>query len=275
LDAVAIFGVKSRKADMTAILFERIDGVAKLTLNRPDVLNSFNRGMANELVDALAQIAADSSVRAVLLTGAGRGFCAGQDLAEAAPNDAPLPDLGDIVRDSYNPVIRAIRKLEKPVVCAVNGVAAGAGANLALACDIVLASREASFIQSFSKIGVIPDSGGTFLLPRIVGLHRATVLTMLADRVSAEQAREWGMVYEVCDPETLVERALAVARHLSTQPTRGLGLIKRGFNRSLGIDLDDQLDFEEELQREAGRTADYAEGVRAFLEKRKPAFVGE
>jgi 2-(1,2-epoxy-1,2-dihydrophenyl)acetyl-CoA isomerase len=260
---------------MTAILFERIDGVAKLTLNRPDVLNSFNRSMAKELVDALAQIATDSSLRAVLLTGAGRGFCAGQDLAEAAPKDAPIPDLGDIVRDSYNPVIRAIRKLEKPVVCAVNGVAAGAGANLALACDIVLASREASFIQSFAKIGVIPDSGGTFLLPRIVGLHRATVLAMLAERVSADQARDWGMVYEACEPDKLVERALAIAQHLATQPTRGLGLIKRGFNRSLGIDLDDQLDFEEELQREAGRTVDYAEGVRAFLEKRKPAFVGE
>jgi 2-(1,2-epoxy-1,2-dihydrophenyl)acetyl-CoA isomerase len=260
---------------MTAILFERVDGVAKLTLNRPDVLNSFNRAMAKQLVDALAGVAADSAARAVLLTGAGRGFCAGQDLAEAAPKDAPIPDLGDIVRDSYNPVIRAIRKLEKPVVCAVNGVAAGAGANLALACDIVFASRDAAFIQSFSKIGVIPDSGGTFLLPRIVGLHRASVLTMLAERVSADQAREWGMVYEVCEPDKLVERALTVAQHLATQPTRGLGLIKRGFNRSLGIDLDGQLDFEEELQREAGRTADYAEGVRAFLEKRKPAFIGE
>jgi len=259
---------------MNAILFERVGGVAKLTLNRPDVLNSFNRGMATELVAALAEIAADSSLRSVLLTGAGRGFCAGQDLAEAVPKDAPIPDLGDLVRESYNPVIRAIRKLEKPVVCAVNGVAAGAGANLALACDIVLASREASFIQSFAKIGVIPDSGGTFLLPRIVGLNRATVLTMLAERVSADQARDWGMAYEVCEPDKLLERTLAVAQHLATQPTRGLGLIKRGFNRSLGIDLDDQLDFEEELQREAGRTADYAEGVRAFLEKRKPAFVG-
>jgi 2-(1,2-epoxy-1,2-dihydrophenyl)acetyl-CoA isomerase len=260
---------------MNAILFEQVGSVAKLTLNRPDVLNSFNRGMASELVGALAKIGADSSVRAVLLTGAGRGFCAGQDLAEAVPKDGPMPDIGDIVRDSYNPMIRAIRMLEKPVVCAVNGVAAGAGANLALACDIVLASRDASFIQSFAKIGLIPDSGGTFFLPRIVGLHRATVLAMLAERVSADQARDWGMVYEVCEPDKLVERALAVAQHLATQPTRGFGLIKRGFNCSLGIDLDEQLDFEEELQREAGRTADYAEGVRAFLEKRKPAFVGE
>jgi 2-(1,2-epoxy-1,2-dihydrophenyl)acetyl-CoA isomerase len=260
---------------MSAILFETVEGVAKLTLNRPDVLNSFNRSMARELGDALRRIGDDSGLRAVLLTGAGRGFCAGQDLAEAAPKDRPMPDLGDIVRDSYNPVIRAIRTLEKPVVCAVNGVAAGAGANLALACDIILASREASFIQSFAKIGVIPDSGGTFLLPRIVGLHRASVLTMLAEKISAEQARDWGMVYRVCEPAELVDTALATAIYLATQPTRGLGLIKRAFNRSLGIDLDRQLDLEEELQREAGRTADYAEGVRAFLEKRKPRFTGQ
>jgi 2-(1,2-epoxy-1,2-dihydrophenyl)acetyl-CoA isomerase len=260
---------------MTAILFDTTDGVAKITLNRPEVLNSFNRPMARELSDALRRVGADSTLRAVLLTGVGRGFCAGQDLAEAAPKDGPMPDLGDIVRDSYNPVIRAIRTLEKPVVCAVNGVAAGAGANLALACDILFASRDASFIQSFSKIGVTPDSGGTFLLPRIVGLHRATVLTMLAEKLSAEQAREWGMVYQVCDPDALIEMAFATAKQLAAQPTRGLGLTKRGFNRSLGVDLDSQLDFEEELQREAGRTADYAEGVRAFLEKRKPTFKGE
>jgi len=185
-----------------------------------------------------------------------------------------MPDLGDIVRDSYNPVIRAIRKLEKPVVCAVNGVAAGAGANLAFACDIVFASSGATFVQSFAKIGVIPDSGGTFILPRIVGLHRATVMTMLAEKMSAEQARDWGLVYMVVEPNTLLETATGTARQLATQPTRALGLIKRGFNRSLGIDLDTQLDFEEELQREAGKTADYAEGVHAFLEKRKPVFTG-
>lgn len=270
-----MFSVDFTNLHMNAILFETVDGVAKLTLNRPEVLNSFNRSMALELGSALDRVAADATLRAVLLTGAGRGFCAGQDLAEAAPKDGVMPDLGDIVRDSYNPVIRAIRMLEKPVVCAVNGVAAGAGANLALACDIVFASTEASFIQSFSKIGVIPDSGGTFMLPRIVGLHRATILTMLAEKVSAEQAREWGMVYKVCEPAALRETALATAKYLATQPTRGLGLTKRGFNRSLGIDLDRQLDVEEELQREAGRTADYAEGVRAFLDKRKPVFRGE
>jgi 2-(1,2-epoxy-1,2-dihydrophenyl)acetyl-CoA isomerase len=257
------------------ILFEPDQGVARITLNRPDVLNSFNRAMAAELRDALDTVAREDALRAVLLTGAGRGFCAGQDLAEASPRpDGSLPDLGDFVREGYNPIIRGIRTLEKPVVCAVNGVAAGAGANLALACDIVLASRDASFIQSFAKIGVIPDSGGTFLLPRIVGLQRASALAMLADRVSAEQACEWGMVYRVVEPALLADAAWTTAVHLAGQPTRGLGLIKRGFNRSLGIDLEAQLEYEEELQREAGRTADYAEGVRAFLAKRKPEFHG-
>jgi 2-(1,2-epoxy-1,2-dihydrophenyl)acetyl-CoA isomerase len=257
------------------ILFDTDLGVARVTLNRPDVLNSFNRAMARELCDALEAVATDPSLRAVLLTGAGRGFCAGQDLAEASPRpDGSLPDLGDFVREGYNKIILAVRTLEKPVVCAVNGVAAGAGANLALACDIVFASSEASFIQSFAKIGVIPDSGGTFLLPRIVGLQRASVLTMLAEKLTAQQALEWGMVYRVIEPAALHEAALATARYLATQPTHGLGLIKRGFNRSLGVDLKGQLDFEEALQREAGRTADYAEGVRAFLEKRKPVFEG-
>jgi 2-(1,2-epoxy-1,2-dihydrophenyl)acetyl-CoA isomerase len=171
-------------------------------------------------------------------------------------------------------VIRAIRTLEKPVICAVNGVAAGAGANLAFACDIVFAASSAIFVQSFAKIGVIPDSGGTFILPRIVGLHRATVLTMLAEKMSAEQARDWGLVYMITESEALLDTALGTARQLAAQPTRALGLIKRGFNKSLGIDLDAQLDYEEELQREAGASADYAEGVRAFLEKRKPNFQG-
>ncbi|MFL5616479.1 MAG: 2-(1,2-epoxy-1,2-dihydrophenyl)acetyl-CoA isomerase PaaG [Gemmatimonadaceae bacterium] len=259
----------------THINFETEQGVARITLNRPEVLNSFNRAMAHELSDALAVVAEDFSLRAVLLTGAGRGFCAGQDLAEASPRpDGSLPDLGDFVREGYNPIVRAIRSLEKPVVCAVNGVAAGAGANLALACDIVFASSDASFIQSFAKIGVIPDSGGTFILPRIVGLQRASALTMLAEKISAEQALAWGMIYRVVEASGLAAAAWSTATYLATQPTRGLGLIKRAFNQSLGIDLDRQLDYEEELQREAGKTADYAEGVRAFLEKRKPQFEG-
>jgi len=259
---------------MSDILFAAVDGVATITLNRPDVLNSFTRSMARELREALDAVGQDASLRAVVLTGAGRGFCAGQDLAEAAPKDGAMPDLGDIVRDSYNPVIRAVRTLEKPVICAVNGVAAGAGANLAYACDIVFAASNAMFVQSFAKIGVIPDSGGTFILPRIVGLHRATIMTMLAEKMSADQAKDWGLVYMITEPEALLETAVGTARQLATQPTRGLGLIKRGFNRSLGVDLDTQLDFEEELQREAGRTEDYREGVNAFLEKRKPVFKG-
>jgi 2-(1,2-epoxy-1,2-dihydrophenyl)acetyl-CoA isomerase len=249
-------------------------GVATVTLNRPDVLNSFNSVMAFELQATLAAIADDDVVRAVLLTGAGRGFCAGQDLAEAMPKGAVLPDLGDFVRTTWNPIIRAIRTLEKPVVCAVNGIAAGAGANLALACDIVFAASDANFIQSFAKIGVIPDSGGTFILPRLVGLQRATAMTMLCEKIGAAQALEWGMIHKVCEPSALMEAAHATAAHLATQPTRAFGLIKRGFNRSLGVDLGAQLDYEEELQREAGKTADYAEGVNAFLEKRKPKFVG-
>ncbi len=250
------------------------EGVATVTLNRPDVLNSFNSVMALELHATLAAIADDEMVRAVLLTGAGRGFCAGQDLAEAMPKQGVLPDLGDFVRTTWNPIIRAIRMLEKPVVCAVNGIAAGAGANLALACDIVLAASDATFIQSFAKIGVIPDSGGTFILPRLVGLQRATAMTMLCEKVSAAQALEWGMIYKVCEPAALMQAAHATASYLATQPTRAFGLIKRGFNRSLGVDLAAELDYEEELQREAGRTEDYAEGVKAFLEKRKPKFVG-
>lgn len=267
---------KLNSAAMTqCILSETDQNVARITLNRPEVLNSFNRKMAVELGEALGAAASDSTVRAILLTGAGRAFCAGQDLAEAMPltNTGEL-DLGEIVRASYNPIIRAIRQLEKPVVCAVNGVAAGAGANLALACDIVLASSEASFIQSFAKIGLIPDSGGTFFLPRIVGLARATSLMMLGEKISAARAVEFGMIYQLCEPGSLIDSAMSVAKTLAAMPTRALGLTKRALNASLGSDLDAQLDMEEELQARAGRTADFAEGIAAFTEKRKPVFTG-
>ncbi|MBX9929595.1 MAG: 2-(1,2-epoxy-1,2-dihydrophenyl)acetyl-CoA isomerase PaaG [Gemmatimonadaceae bacterium] len=260
----------------THLIVSQADGVTSVTLNRPDLLNSFNRAMAAEFLAVIAAVAADPAQRALYLTGAGRAFCAGQDLAEAMPQDGgALPDLGDFVRDGYNPIVKALRTLEKPVICAVNGVAAGAGANLAFCCDIVVAAEEAVFIQSFSKIGVVPDTGGTFILPRLVGLARATALTMLADKLSASKAKEWGLIYEVAPAATLHDTAYAIAKQLATQPTRALGMIKRGFNASLGITLDDALANEESMQREAGATADYAEGVRAFLEKRKPRFTGQ
>src|SRR6185503_2666081 len=249
-------------------------GVATLTLCRPDVLNSFNRRMAQELQRAFARVADDPGVRAVLLTGAGRGFCAGQDLAEATGLDLSAIDLGDVVKASYTPVVRAIREIEKPVVCAVNGVAAGAGANLAFACDIVVAAEEASFIQSFSKIGLVPDTGGSFFLPRLIGPARATALMFLAEKVTAKKALEWGMIYDVVPSTVLIDTATALARNLATMPTRGLALTKKLINASMSNDLQTQLALEEEMQRQAGHTADYAEGVRAFLEKRKPAYQG-
>lgn len=256
------------------LIVEAREGVASVTLNRPDVLNSFTRAMAREFTEAFARIAGDASIRAVLLTGAGRGFCAGQDLAEALPKEGTMPDLGDFVRETWNPVVLAVRTLEKPVVCAVNGVAAGAGANLAFACDIVFASSKATFVQSFTSIGVIPDTGGTFVLPRIVGLQRASALTMLGEKLSATEAHTFGLVYRVCEPDALIDAATQCARTLATRPTRAIGLTKRAFNESLGVSLTAQLAREEELQREAGRSADYAEGVAAFLEKRPARFTG-
>ena len=256
------------------ILYQVDQGVGTITLNRPDVLNSFNRAMAAEVRQAFAATSADVEVRAVLLTGAGRAFCAGQDLAEAMPKEGPAPDLGDIVARSYNPIVRAIRQLDKPVVCAVNGIAAGAGANLAFGCDFVIASSEASFIQSFSKIGLIPDTGGTFLLPRMVGMARATALMMLADKVTAQDAMTIGLIHRVVEAGKLMDEAIALSRQLATRPTRGLGLIKRALNASATNGLDEQLALEAQLQAEAGSTADYREGVKAFLEKRAPVFVG-
>ncbi|MCU0634944.1 MAG: 2-(1,2-epoxy-1,2-dihydrophenyl)acetyl-CoA isomerase PaaG [Gemmatimonadaceae bacterium] len=252
------------------------DGVLTLTLHRPDVLNSFNREMARALQDALRRAATDTAVRAVLLTGAGRAFCAGQDLAEALPaGDGPIPDIGEIVETSYNPVIRLIRHLEKPVVCAVNGVAAGAGANLAFACDLTLAADEATFIESFAKLGLIPDTSGTFFVPRLVGVQRATGMFFLAEKLTAARAKEWGLIWDTAPSAELMSRATTLARDLASQATRGFGLTKRALNASFANSLDAQLDVEAATMREAGRTADYEEGVRAFLGKRKPVYRGE
>jgi 2-(1,2-epoxy-1,2-dihydrophenyl)acetyl-CoA isomerase len=250
------------------------DGVLTVVFDRPDVLNSFNARMAEEVTGALREARENPAVRAVLVTGNGRAFCAGQDLSEVLPRDGHSPDLGEVVQRQYSPIIHAIRTLEKPVVCAVNGVAAGAGANIAFACDLVLAAEDATFIQSFAKIGLIPDSGGTFILPRLVGYQRAAALVMLGDKLDARTAKQWGLVYDVVPPTVLRDTSFDLSRRLAAMPTRALGLIKRGFNAGLRNDLDSQLALEAELQREAGNTDDYAEGVRAFVEKRKPRFQG-
>lgn len=260
---------------MPSILSESVDGVLTLTLNRPDVLNSFDRAMAQTLQVELARAANDPTIRAVLLTGAGRGFCAGQDLQEVLPEgDGPMPDISEVVRASYNPIIRAIRGLEKPVICAVNGIAAGAGANLAFACDLTIAAEEASFVESFSKLGLIPDTSGTFFVPRLVGPQRATGMFFLAGKVSAAQAKEWGLIWDVAPLASLMEHARGLATTLATQATRGFGLTKRAMNASWTNPLDEQLEMEARCMQEAGRTADYEEGVRAFLAKRAPVYRG-
>lgn len=254
------------------IHFEITDQVARIRFNRPEVLNSFNKEMAMELQRILAQCDSDPQIRAIHITGEGRAFCAGQDLAEAIDNNGP--GLQNIVRDHYNPIIERIRAIEKPVVAAVNGVAAGAGANIALACDIVFAAASASFIQAFSKIGLIPDSGGTFFLPRLIGFQRATALMMLGDKVKAADALAMGMIYKVSDDDKFMDDSYACAALLAKMPTKGLGYTKRALNMSMVNNLNDQLDLEEELQTKAGKTDDYKEGVNAFLEKRTPQFKG-
>jgi 2-(1,2-epoxy-1,2-dihydrophenyl)acetyl-CoA isomerase len=261
---------------MASILVSRDAGVLSITLNRPDKLNAFNPEMHALLRGALEQALDDSSVRALLLTGAGRGFCAGQDLSERSlsPEAAPI-DLSVSLGSNYNPLVRRLRALPKPIVCAVNGVAAGAGANIALACDIVLAARSASFVQSFAKLGLVPDSGGTYFLPRLVGVARAMGLALLGDRISAEDAERWGLIWKAIDDARLLEEATAMARALAEGPTRGYGLIKKAIYASAGNSLDAQLDLERDLQREAGFSADYREGVAAFMQKRKPSYEGK
>ncbi len=257
------------------ILFNLADGVATITLSRPDKLNAINEAMHAALAAAFDRIEADPTIRALLLTGAGRAFSAGQDLGDRVmgEGDAP-PDLGATLDRLYNPLIRRLRALDRPVVCAVNGVAAGAGANLALACDLVLAARSAQFIQAFCRLGLVPDSGGSYILPRLVGSARAMGLALLGEPLPAERAEAWGLIWRVVDDERLLDEARALARHLATQPTRGLALIKRALQMSAANSLDQQLDLERDLQRQAGRTEDYREGVRAFLAKRPPAFKG-
>lgn len=249
------------------------NGVLTLTLNRPEVFNSFNQKMAFALQDALKAGAENSVVRAIVITGEGKAFCAGQDLAEAT--DPNGPELQSIVKDHYNPIIELIRNIEKPIIAAVNGVAAGAGANIALACDITIAKQSASFIQAFSKIGLIPDSGGTFFLPRIIGSQKALALMMTGDKVTADDADRMNMIYKSVADEDFVSFYTQFAAQLASMPTRGLGLTKKAVNQSFTNTLTEQLAVEETLQTQAGQTYDFNEGVQAFLEKRKPVFKGE
>ena len=258
---------------MQHILFSLENSVARITFNRPQVFNSMNAPMRQEILAVLDICAKDSAIRAVYITGAGKAFCAGEDLQEVT--DPNGPSLTEIISTGYNPIVQMIRNLEKPVVCAVNGVAAGAGANIALACDITVAAASASFTQAFSKIGLIPDSGGTWTLPRLVGLQRATALMMLSDKVSAQDAAAMGMIWKVFPDESFEQDSLRLAETLAGMPTKGLAYTKQALNRTFSNDFSAQIALEDQLQTAAGQTHDYREGVAAFLEKRKPVFKGE
>lgn len=249
------------------------NGVCTLTLNRPEVFNSFNKEMALALQNELDACEKDDAVRAIVIIGTGKAFCAGQDLAEVM--DPNGPELQSIVRDHYNPIIARIRAIEKPIIAGVNGVAAGAGANIALACDLTVAKKSASFIQAFSKIGLIPDSGGTYFLPRIIGSQKALALMMTGEKISGEQADAMNMIYKAVDDELFESEVQKLALTLAAMPTKGLGLTKRAVNQSFNNTLEEQLKVEETLQTEAGQTYDFNEGVNAFLEKRAPVFKGK
>jgi len=261
--------------DEKPVLVESRQGYRLITLNRPSRLNSFNEAMHLALRAALAEAEADNSCRSVLLTGSGRGFCAGQDLSDRVMGEgAEPPDLGRTIEAFYSPLVKQLRGLPMPVVCAVNGVAAGAGANIALSCDIVLAGRSASFLEAFARIGLIPDAGGTYFLPRLAGEARARGMTLLAEPVTAEMAANWGLIWKCVDDQVLMGEAHAICARFAEAPTKGLALAKQALNASSTNTLDEQLALERDLQREAGRTEDYAEGVRAFMEKRKANFKG-
>jgi 2-(1,2-epoxy-1,2-dihydrophenyl)acetyl-CoA isomerase len=258
------------------ILFDITDGIATLTLNRPDKLNSFTQAMHEEVRHALHKVGADKSVRVFVLTGAGRGFCAGQDLSDRSVEPGARPvDLGDSVEKNYAPLVLALRALPMPVICAVNGVAAGAGANIALACDIVLAAKSASFVEVFCKLGLIPDTGGTYFLPRLIGNARAMGLAMLGEKLSAEKAEAWGLIWKAVPDEDLVAETQAMARHFASAPTKGLAFTKQALYASPHNTLQQQLTLECGMMSELGRSDDYREGVAAFMEKRAPQFKGK
>jgi 2-(1,2-epoxy-1,2-dihydrophenyl)acetyl-CoA isomerase len=265
---------EAAEAPSQPVLLEALnEGVLTLTLNRPDRMNAFNVALHEALALAVRRAATDAECRVVLLTGAGKGFSAGQDLSDrAVAPSSGRPDLGESLEKRYNPLVRALRALPKPIVCAVNGAAAGAGANIALACDIVIAAKSARFLQAFARIGLVPDSGGTWTLPRLVGEARARALMMLADPVGAEQAEAWGMIYRAVDDDQLMGVAHEIAMRLAAGPTHAYGLMKRAFLASASNSLDAQLDLERDLQREAGAADEYIEGVSAFLEKRPVNF---
>jgi len=258
---------------MSSILLEIKNQVGFITLNRPEKFNSFNREMALHLQQVLDECATNELIRAVYITGNGKAFCEGQDLGEVTGEQPATFD--KILLEHYNPIIRRIRNLPKPVVCAVNGVAAGAGANLAICCDIVVASESASFVQAFSKIGLIPDCGGTFFLPRLIGLQKATAIMMLADKISAKEAETMGMIYKSFSSETFVEESMNIAFSLSQMPTQAFALTKEALNHSMQNTLEQQLQLEDKLQYRAAHTEDYREGVAAFLSKRNPSFKGK
>ncbi len=261
---------------METILVEQREAWRKVTLNRPDKLNALNTAVLQEVSSVLDEAEADPACRAMLLTGAGRAFCSGQELGPAImPGPSGPPELGPVADGYHRGLIRRIRGLALPVVCAVNGTAAGAGMSLALACDMVLAARSASFMQAFVRVGLVPDTGSTFFLPRLVGDARARALAMLGEALPAAQAEAWGMIWRIVDDDALASEAEALTERLAAGPTQALGMIKRAFSASVENTLDAQLDLERDLQDAAGRTADYAEGIRAFLEKRKPVFTGQ